>query len=514
MQPLDATGTLAALPKNIATSNAYFAGFPTDQPTYTITSGASFTNMFSLSNNSNQILTFPTTSAALNIACPNTYPLTACNVSVSVMLGNATSFVLSVSFSGTTYATNTYTSANGLSTNNYTNITLPFTSPGFAVGGFNVSIGNRVGTLNTRGWAVFAGSAVDTQIRGNLKIPYGSVSSSDFIYGASGTSLAATIPTLATAASVSAITPTYLGLGNVANTSPSGLPISSAVQTALNGKLNTHNIVYTGFMNNNGLTFTVDTGGNIGCNSIQSVDYITCPDLRYNGGTTFLKTSLSNINSTLTSQLTTISTLAPISSFSTMMYANTFNAATSMTCASFRVNGDATVIGDVLYGLGGTSLSTLTTAVNGKAPLANPSFTGTALSTLGDIKYNGATTLTSLTAQMTTLNGYKTSGAISGTSTYQTMYTVALGTRGFITVIAASPTYNMFMGLFEWTSAATYQSLTQLAQSGNTNQSNLNTTNASSAGTVSLSVQQVANTGLIQAKVITASPITWYVNLI
>ena len=72
----------------------------------------------------------------------------------------------------------------------------------------------------------------------------------------------------------------------------------------------------------------------------------------------------------------------------------------------------------------------------------------------------------------------------------------------------------MFMGFFEWTSAATYQSLTQLAQSGNTNQASLNTTNASSAGTVSLSVQQVSNTGAIQAKVLTASPITWYVNLI
>ena len=70
------------------------------------------------------------------------------------------------------------------------------------------------------------------------------------------------------------------------------------------------------------------------------------------------------------------------------------------------------------------------------------------------------------------------------------------------------------MGFFEWTSAATYQSLTQLAQSGNTNQLSLNTTNASSAGTVTLSVQQFPNTGLIQAKVTTSSPITWYVTLI
>ena len=56
-----------------------------------------------------------------------------------------------------------------------------------------------------------------------------------------------------------------------------------------------------------------------------------------------------------------------------MMYGNSFNAATSMTCASFRVNGDATVIGDVLYGLGPTSL---TSTMNGKANLSGASFTG------------------------------------------------------------------------------------------------------------------------------------------
>ena len=51
-QPLDATGTLTALPKNIATTNAYFVGFPNDQPSYTITSGASSSNLLSLSASS------------------------------------------------------------------------------------------------------------------------------------------------------------------------------------------------------------------------------------------------------------------------------------------------------------------------------------------------------------------------------------------------------------------------------------------------------------------------------
>ncbi len=72
----------------------------------------------------------------------------------------------------------------------------------------------------------------------------------------------------------------------------------------------------------------------------------------------------------------------------------------------------------------------------------------------------------------------------------------------------------MFLGFFEWTAGGSYQSLTQLAQSGIANQASLNTTNTSTAGTVSLSVQQVSNAGPIQAKVSTTGTIRWYVNLI
>ena len=77
-----------------------------------------------------------------------------------------------------------------------------------------------------------------------------------------------------------------------------------------------------------------------------------------------------------------------------------------------------------------------------------------------------------------------------------------------------SPNYNMFMGFFEWTTSGTYQSLTQMAQSGNAPQTTLNTTNASSAGTVTLTVQQISNTGPIQAKVAANGTINWYVTLI
>ena len=104
-------------------------------------------------------------------------------------------------------------------------------------------------------------------------------------------------------------------------------------------------------------------------------------------------------------------------------------------------------------------------------------------------------------------------GSIAGTTAFQTIYTVALGTRGFITVTSGAPNYSMFMGFFEWTASGTYQSLTQLAQSGNNTQGVLNTANLSTGGTVNLTVQQVPNSGPIQAKVATNATISWYAML-
>ena len=192
-------------------------------------------------------------------------------------------------------------------------------------------------------------------------------------------------------------------------------------------------------------------------------------------------------------------------------------ACTTATCsARLDVTGTGT--------FNSVSTNTLTTGslvdtgglnVTGTGSFGNVACSGTdafaSVQATADVVYNSGK---SLTTQMSTLNGYKTSGTIAGTSTLQTIYTVALGTRGFITVIAMGPTYNMFMGFFEWTTSGTYQSLTQLAQSGNNTQAVLNTTNASSAGTVTLTVQQVSNAGTIQAKVATNSTINWYVTLI
>jgi len=233
-QPIDTTGTLAALPSNLTTNGAYFGGFPGDQLTWIGIGSASSNNSYSASTGNYQLLTFPSTSSTLTFTSSNNKPLQACTFGVSIMLGSATSFILSVTNGGITYGSAVYDQ--NLSTTQYTNVTLSFTAPADTVNSLNFNIGGRAGTVYARNWYALAGTGINTQLRGNLNVPYGNVSSSDFLYGLSKTSVAnslttvtnsianvgttatialnnttsilATIPTLATAASVTAITPT------------------------------------------------------------------------------------------------------------------------------------------------------------------------------------------------------------------------------------------------------------------------------------------------------------------
>jgi hypothetical protein len=96
-----------------------------------------------------------------------------------------------------------------------------------------------------------------------------------------GNYLTSTLTTLSTAPAATAAS---IGLGNVANTSPSGLPISTATQTALNTKLAIANPTYTGILSNVASTFQVDGSG-----------VANCVDLKFNSGTSLI-TSFSSIN--------------------------------------------------------------------------------------------------------------------------------------------------------------------------------------------------------------------------
>ena len=98
----------------------------------------------------------------------------------------------------------------------------------------------------------------------------------------------------------------------------------------------------------------------------------------------------------------------------------------------------------------------------------------------GDLNYNGST---SLTTQVATLNGYKTSGTFSATTTFQTIFTWASPARGFITMLGSGANTGMLTCFFEGTGGQSFPSLTQIACSGNAGQAVLNTTNTTSAGT-------------------------------
>ena len=184
---------------------------------------------------------------------------------------------------------------------------------------------------------------------------------------------------------------------------------------------------------------------------------------------TATQTALNSIN-------TTIATLAPLSG-GNITQAGYLQATFSVSCTSLYVNGNgnATIQGDVLYGVGPTSLTT----------------------------------------QMATINDYKSNGTIAATTTFQTIYTPTSGKQGIITVVSTSGSYpSMMAAFFQWTSGATVPSLTQIASSGNATQSAINTTNVG-AGTQFIAMQML-QTGIPYIQVKTTSgafTVNWLVTL-
>jgi hypothetical protein len=80
----------------------------------------------------------------------------------------------------------------------------------------------------------------------------------------------------------------------------------------------------------------------------------------------------------------------------------------------------------------------------------------------------------------------------SNSTTWTTIYVLASGDHGFIKVntsSGASNVYSMTTAYFEYTNR-TNPSLTLIAQSGNDFQANLNNTNASTGGTVQITLQR------------------------
>ena len=104
--------------------------------------------------------------------------------------------------------------------------------------------------------------------------------------------------------------------------------------------------------------------------------------------------------------------------------------------------------------------------------------------------------------ELLTLREYST--ATLNSSGWTTIYTIPSGNHGFIKVNCgtAATVFSMTTAYFEYTSKS-YPSLTLIAQSGNDFQAALNNTNASTGGTVQITLQRSGVN--IQARSVPAS---------
>ena len=141
----------------------------------------------------------------------------------------------------------------------------------------------------------------------------------------------------------------------------------------------------------------------------------------------------------------------------------------------------------------------------------------TSLNCPGTGSFNALTVgATNVGTTLATLTNRRTSGTLSATSTFQTIYTMPDPTgnplRAFVTASSSLSYPNSITCFFEWSTS--WPCLTQIAQSGNAQQANLSSSNVASAGTQLIFMQQNGTTGQIQVKVTTATAVTWWVTFL
>ena len=337
------------------------------------------------------------------------------------------------------------------------------------------------------------------------------------------------------------------GTGSFGNVACGSLTGSTGYFSSVSSNYMTTNSL----VSNGGLTVTgTGTFGSVACNGTGSFNNVTCSgtggfnNVSCSGTGSFVNVSCSGTGAF--NKLSTSSTMTSGGQFTSfggvLMDSSSSGAAFAVYNSSFAgpypfyvdsvgntITQNLNVQGSMTGATGYfTSITTnyLKTAslvdtggltVTGTGSFGNVACTGTgtfaSVQATADVVYNSGK---SLTTQMSTLNGYKTNGSITATTTAQTIYTPTSPTRGFITVVSGSGSYPCMMAaFFEWTSGATVPSLTQIASSGNTTQSSINTTNVG-AGTQYL-VLQIKQTGTpyIQVNTTTASfTVNWYVTLL
>ena len=138
------------------------------------------------------------------------------------------------------------------------------------------------------------------------------------------------------------------------------------------------------------------------------------------------------------------------------------------------------------------------------------------LTAAGDIVYNSGK---SLISQIGTLNGYKTSGSLSATTSFKTAYTLTTSSRGFIAVNAVGNPYGMVKAYFEYLNGSSNPTLTQLAFSGGgaaTYPLAANVPNTAAMGTQNIFLRLSSNNlpTSIQVKVTSAQTVSWSITFI
>jgi hypothetical protein len=314
-----------------------------------------------------------------------------------------------------------------------------------------------------------------------------------------GTSLMQGNLTMQYPATIVGISNGTVGLGNVDNTSDLNKPVSNATQTALNLKAPINNPQFTGTISSN--KFLVDATGNLTAFSLTSNNNLTCTDVLYAGGTSLTQT---------------LANLAPSSS---PIFTGTLSIKTG-TYSVFSVDNYANLKCD---GIGSIKIMDGTIAnfsVDFPGNIFNKgsiNSTGN-INTVGDITYNDGTSITqTLDSMFTSLASCvkKTSGTFAATTTFQAIYTITSGTRGFITITSTSATNRGMITLFfEGTANLSYASLTQIACSGNSTQAVINPTSALTGGTQTIFAQIHGGGYSVQVRVSTACTVSWSISLL
>jgi hypothetical protein len=272
-------------------------------------------------------------------------------------------------------------------------------------------------------------------------------------------------------------------------------------------------------------TTTLETNlvidGSMRCSSVIDTGTLTCVGLSNAGGYTGQTGSFTSL---LVAGVNVGSTLNALSTYPSVQGLTT---AGGIACQGvLSVSNTSTLNGAVscnnaLSVAGSTNLATvnftgMTGGIGSFTQLSCTSLVDTGALSCADLTCSGTGSFNALTvgatnvgSTLTTLTGLRTSGTLSSTSTFQTVFS-PWNQRGIFYASSGPPYYSAISAFFEVMSGYSYGSLTLLSQAGNGAGAALNTSSANSGGPMQIFVQSA---GGIQVKTTGACTVKWFVML-